>query len=70
MMQDFDDRQLNLLSARELVELKNDIDTAIRAIIRGRSEAKANPAAALAQASAPKVDLEAERDAWIAARRK
>jgi hypothetical protein len=70
MMQDFDDRQLSLLSARELVDLKNNIDTAIRAIIRGRSEAKANPVAAAAQPSAQKVDLEAERDAGIAARRK
>ena len=59
--------QLDQLSVRELQELKDSIETAIRALIRQRAAAKAQPVGPAA-AIRPKVDLEHERDAWIAKR--
>jgi hypothetical protein len=67
-VQDVKDPQLDKLSLKELRELKDSIDTAIRAAIRQRSEFKAKPARS-ATADPIKIDLEGERDAWIAARR-
>jgi hypothetical protein len=67
-VQDVNDSQLDKLSLRELRELKDSIDAAIRAAIRQRSEAKSKPVSPVAPAPV-KIDLEGERDAWIAARR-
>lgn len=67
-VQDVNEVQLDNLSLKELQELSANIDTAIRAQIRARSEMKAKPAG-FAVAAPAKVDLERERDAWIAAKR-
>lgn len=67
-VQDVNDHQLDLLSVKELKELKESIDTAIRAAIRERNKAKERPVVAAKPAPTP-FDLERERDAWIAARR-
>jgi hypothetical protein len=66
---DVDDLQLEKLSVSELRELKDNVDNAIRAVIRARAQLKAQQAMP-AQVKAPaKVDLERERDAWMAAKR-
>ena len=67
-MQDVVDLQLDKLSLNELRELNENIESAIRAAIRQRSAFKAQ-ATGPAAAAPPKVDLERERDAWIAAKR-
>lgn len=67
-VQDVNEVQLDKLSLKELQELSANIDTAIRAQIRARSEMKAKPAGVV-EAAPAKVDLERERDAWIAAKR-
>ena len=67
-VRDVNDHQLDLLSVKELRELKDNIDTAIRAAIRERNKAKERPVMAAKAAPTP-FDLERERDAWIAARR-
>lgn len=56
--------ELERMSLKELRLLKDRIDGAIRgAIARSRA-----PATAPADAAAPKIDLERERDAWKARR--
>ena len=62
-----DQIQLDQLSLNELRQLKDNIDNAIRAQIRAKMAMKANPSAA-AIVARPPVDLERERDAWIAKR--
>lgn len=64
-----DKLQLDQMSLSDLRELKSEIEDAIRAIIRSNNAKVANPAATpVAQAAAPpsRVDLERERDAWMA----
>jgi hypothetical protein len=68
-VQDVNEVQLDKLSLKELQELSANIDTAIRAQIRARSEMKARPPGVSHVAPPAKVDLERERDAWIAAKR-
>ena len=63
-----DDLQLEELSVKELLVLKENVDAAIRAAIRRRTELKAAATGPIATAPV-KVDLESERDAWMAARR-
>lgn len=65
--------ELELLSVKELLDLQARIHTAIRAIIRARNERSGSgmsmaplPVAKIAE----KVDLESERNAWLAARKK
>lgn len=64
-----DDAELERLSVKELQALINRIDDAIRASIRAKRLAKLGvieqPAA---PAPAATIDLERERDAWLAAR--
>lgn len=62
------DLQLDTLSVNELRTLKENIDTAIRAAIRERNQAKQRPMTPV-QAAPTKFDLERERDAWMAAKR-
>jgi hypothetical protein len=66
---DVDDLQLDKLSVKELEELKSNVDTAIRAAIRQRAEIRARPMGAAAAPQVKVVDLERERDAWMAAKR-
>jgi hypothetical protein len=67
-MQNVDDFQLDKLSSQELRDLKAQIDDAIRAVIRQRAALKTSAAVPVA-APAPKIDLERERDLWMAQRR-
>ena len=76
-MQELDDRYLESMSVKELQELLQAIDAAVRANIRKRSEIRTaeslnrsgGPAAAALTPAATSVnDLERERDAWMAAR--
>jgi hypothetical protein len=57
---------LDELSVKELLELQARIHAQVRTLIRKQNEAKAAPAPA--PPTAP-LDLERERDAWLAARR-
>ncbi len=68
-VQDVNDLQLTQLTVQELQELKDSIDTAIRAHIRARAEMKAQAVAPAAKARLAPIDLERERDAWMAAKR-
>jgi hypothetical protein len=63
-----DEIELDKLSVKELRELKDHIELAIRAMIRQRHTSKAELASPVALAPV-KVDLERERDAWMATRR-
>ena len=63
-----DELKLDKLSLKELQELDQNIDAAIRAAIRARTEMKAKAVGPAVIAPA-KVDLERERDAWIAQKR-
>ena len=71
-----DDTQLEKLTIKELQVLKEQIDQAVRAVIRASRSAKI-PGFALADLSKPdvartdppKMDLERERDAWLSAKR-
>jgi hypothetical protein len=67
-MHDVNELQLDTLSVSELRTLKENIDTAIRAAIRERNQAKQRPMTPV-QPAPNKFDLERERDAWIAAKR-
>jgi hypothetical protein len=61
---------LDKLSVKELRELKENIELAVRAAIRERNKPKlvaSNPAKV---APAKPIDLESEARAWMAARRK
>ena len=65
-----DDICLDKLSVKELRELKEKIELAVRAAIRERNKPKlvaSNPAMV---APAKPIDLESEARAWMAARRK
>lgn len=63
--------ELERLSVKELLELQARIHTAIRAIIRARNERVGTaPAAVPAEKVAARADLETERNAWLAARKK
>ena len=68
-MLDTDGLQLDQLSVKELQELREQVHTAIRAAIRQRAEEKAKVATPVAKVPA-KVDMAAERDAWMAAKRR
>lgn len=57
--------ELERMSLKELRLLKDRIDSAIRAAI---ARSRSAPAAPQAEAAAPKIDLERERDAWQARR--
>lgn len=62
--------QLETLSVNELRELKANIETAVRAAIRERNQAKLAPRTPAATSPSKPVDLESEARAWLAARRK
>lgn len=65
------DIDIDSLSLKELRELKTTIETAVRAAIRERNQAKFAPrSVAASTAPAKPVDLEAEARGWLAARRK
>lgn len=64
-----DDQLLKTLSSQELLKLKDTIETAIRAAIRQKNQARFVPASAN-PVSQPRIDLARERDAWMAARAK
>lgn len=59
---------LEQMTLKELKQLKDRIDVAIRAAIRQSRSPVAPADQAAAQAPPPKFDLEAERDAWKARR--
>ncbi len=62
-----DDAELEKLTVKELRDLKDQIDLAIRAVIRAsRAPKLAEPANAPEPA---KFDLERERDAWLLAKK-
>ena len=62
-----DDAQLEMLTVKELRDLKDRIDLAIRAVIRA---SRAPKAAETTKAPDPvKFDLERERDAWLLAKK-
>ena len=63
-----DELLLDKLSVQELRELKDSIDAAIRAVIRARRETKAKSPGTAAPTPI-RIDLERERDEWIATRR-
>ena len=67
-MQDLADLHLDTMSTTELQELKAEVHVAIRAAIRLRSELKSKLPEP-AKMTPAKVDLERERDAWIASRK-
>ena len=72
-MQNVTDDQLEKLTVKELQELKDRIDLAVRAVIRakrvGNGEA-VETANRKAETPEPvKIDLERERDAWLLAKR-
>ena len=75
-MQDIEDASIEALSAmsvQELLELQARIHTAVRAAIREKNERRALPATAAAASVTPvrsAINLERERDAWLASRRK
>ena len=54
------DAQLEKLTVKELTELRAEIEVAIRAAIRAKNSSKLGR---------DKIDLERERDAWLAAKR-
>jgi hypothetical protein len=58
---------LDTMSVRELMELQADIQAAVKAAIRQQNEQRAMAAAP--PAANKVVDLERERDAWLARRR-
>ena len=68
-MNDADEIRLEELSVKELTALQARIHEAVRAIIRGRNQAKARPAAAPVVPAVKAIDLEKERDEWLVARR-
>ena len=65
-MQDAADIKLDAMSVAELRELQAEVEQAIRAVIRQRAQQKAAPPPQ--KVNVP-VDLEQERDAWLARRR-
>ena len=81
-MQDMMQIDLEQMSSHELQELHKRIETAIRAAIREKNmrlsnhahlqaaQTPADQTAAAKSAPQPSVDLAAERDAWLAARRR
>ena len=64
------DKQLEQMSVKELEELQARIHTAIRAKIRAINERRGAPPTAEVTAAPAAVDLESERNAWLAARTK
>jgi hypothetical protein len=67
-MNDIDLENLSLL---ELIELQEQLHTAIRAAIRAQQEARKSPRTTAVPAIEPMAttDLTRERDAWLARRR-
>jgi hypothetical protein len=65
-----DDTQLEKLTIAELHALKEDINLAIRAVIRAKRLSKEAPIQPLVKDEPVKImDLERERDAWLLAKR-
>ncbi len=64
------DKQLEQMSVKELLELQASIHTAIRAKIRAINERRGSPPDTVVTAAPAAVDLESERNAWLAARKK
>lgn len=62
--------QLDTLSVKELRELKDNIETAVRAAIRQRNQVKLISGTPAIAAPVKPMDLEAEAKTWLAARRK
>lgn len=63
-MKNVTDFNLESLSVRELMELQDAIKLAVRGILRQQNERRAAPVTAASRPLA--VDLERERDAWLA----
>jgi len=59
---------LEQMTLKELKQLRDKIDVAIRAAIRQSRSSVTNTDQAAGQTPPPKFDLEAERDAWKARR--
>lgn len=66
-MQNARDIELEAMSVQELLELQAAIHAAVRAAIREKNARKAAPAPTPTLRTP--IDLERERDAWLAARR-
>ena len=63
-----DTLQLNTMTLKELNDLKIEIDTAIRASIRKRAEEKSQAGPKASSPERRTIDLERDRDAWLASR--
>ncbi|MGE0697796.1 MAG: hypothetical protein AB7O57_01740 [Hyphomicrobiaceae bacterium] len=68
-MQDATDLALEKMSLVELQELQTAIHVAIRSEIRKRNERLSSRPVTVEPPPKPKLDLERERDAWLAKRR-
>jgi hypothetical protein len=68
-MRNVNDAQLRMMSVKELRELKQNIDVAIRSAIARSRITGSNTTDSAKPAEPKKLDLEQERDAWQAARR-
>lgn len=64
-----DDAELNRMSLRELLELQAELHAGIRAAIRAKRLGVPMPASAGAGPAGQSLDLERERDAWLARKR-
>jgi hypothetical protein len=68
-MRHVNDAQLQLMSVKELRELKQNIDAAIRSAIARSRNTVSRSADSDKPVEPKKLNLEQERDAWQAARR-
>lgn len=62
--------ELDTMSVKELRNLKDDIEAAVRAAIRQRNQLKLASSAPVITAPVKPMDLETEARTWLAARRK
>lgn len=62
--------ELDTMSVKELRQLKDDIEAAVRAAIRQRNRLKVASSTPAISAPVKPMDLEAEARTWLAARRK
>ena len=63
------DAELYTLTVKELLELKDRIDLAVRAAIRAKRTGTTEGINTVTEAAPTKIDLERERDAWLSAKR-
>lgn len=72
-MHQVQDGELEAMSVRELLALQAAVETAIRAAIRKKNEERValyRPATATTAAAPEPIDIERERDRWLAARQR